>query len=278
MTAQRKIEVHGHRGARGYFPENTIISFIEAVKLGVDVIELDVVISHDKQVVVSHEAWMNGLFCFDPEGRPVAKDSREYNLYQMNYADIKKFDCGKGGNPDFPLQKPVPSFKPLLSEIIKEVDAFTEKNDLAFVKYNIEIKTEEQEPIGLYSPEAKEFVKLVQDVIEGNKITGRTNLQSFDVQIMQEIKRTGIKTETALLVENTKSFEENMNLLGFVTNTYSPEFILVNGSLVQKVKQKGMKLIPWTVNEISDMKRMVDLGVDGIITDYPDRAIDLVRK
>lgn len=273
------IEVHGHRGARGYFPENTITSFIEAIKLGVTAIELDVVISKDMQVVVSHEAWMNELFCSAPDGKAVGSDSKEKNnLFKMNYAEIAKFDCGSRGNAEFPLQKKIAEHKPLLSEVITKVDAFTNENKLRPVKYNIEIKTEELEADGLFNPDPKTFVELVCKEVEKYNITKRCNLQSFDVRILQEIKKRNPEIEVAFLVENKDSFESNMQRLGFVPNTYSPEFILIDETLVRKVREKNMRLIPWTVNEVSDIKKILSLGVDGIISDYPDRVIELLNK
>src|SRR5688500_14114641 len=108
MTVTRCIHVQGHRGARGLHPENTLQGFVEAVKLGVDTLEMDVVISADKQCVVSHEAWMNEDFCTLPNGAPVEKGAaKNYNLYRMTYADIKKFDCGKR-NAEFPGQMAAP--------------------------------------------------------------------------------------------------------------------------------------------------------------------------
>lgn len=273
------IEIHGHRGARGYYPENTITSFIEAVKFGVTAIELDVVISKDMQVVVSHEAWMNDIFCTRPDGIEVEENSREkYNLYKMNYAEISKYDCGKRGNTSFPLQEPVAEHKPLLSKVIEKVDAYTKENKLLPIKYNIEIKTEEYEKDGVFNPDSKTFVNLVYKEIEKQKIIERCNLQSFDVRILQEIKKKDKEIEIAFLVENKDGFESNMKRLGFIPDTYSPEFILIDESLVKSVRDKNMRLIPWTVNETKDIKRMIDLGVDGIISDYPDRVVDLVRK
>ena len=274
-----QTEIHGHRGARGYYPENTITSFIEAIKLGVTAIELDVVISKDLQVVVSHEAWMNEIFCSRPDGMEVESNSRaKYNLFKMKYEEIVKFDCGSRGNTEFPLQQPTPEHKPLLNEVITKVDAFTKENRSLPVKYNIEIKTEEGEKDGVYNPDPKKFVDLVYNEIKKLNIISRCNLQSFDVRILQEIKKKDPKVEIALLVENKESFESNLKRLGFIPNTYSPEFILVDETLVKEVREKNMKLIPWTVNETKDIRRMIDLGIDGIISDYPDRVVDLVRK
>jgi glycerophosphoryl diester phosphodiesterase len=273
------IEIHGHRGARGYFPENTITSFLEAIQFGATAIELDVVISKDSQVVVSHEAWMNDIFCTRPDGAEVEKNSREkYNLYKMDYAEIAKYDCGMRGNTDFPLQEPVAEHKPLLSEVVKSIDAFTSEGKTLPVKYNIEIKTEEGEKDGVFNPDPKTFVNLVYKEITKLNLIKRCNLQSFDVRILHEIRKKDKEIEIAFLVENKDGFESNMKRLGFVPDTYSPEFILVDEDLVKSVREKDMRLIPWTVNETKDIKRMIDLGVDGIISDYPDRVVDLTRK
>ena len=273
------IEIHGHRGARGYFPENTVTSFIEAIKMGVNILELDVVISKDLQVVVSHEAWMNDIFCTKPDGTEVEENSREkYNLFTMDYSEILKYDCGKRGNTAFPLQEAIAEHKPLLSEVIKALNTFTGENKLPPVKFNIEIKTEEGEKDGVFNPDPKTFVNLVYKEISKQHILKRCNLQSFDVRILQEIKKKDKEIEIAFLVENKDGFESNLKRLGFVPDTYSPEYILVDEELVKWVQERNMKLIPWTVNETKDIKRMIDLGVDGIISDYPDRVLDLIRK
>jgi len=278
MLNQRKINIQGHRGARGLFPENTLTSFIEAVKLGVDTLEMDVVISKDLQVVVSHEAWMNGFFCTRPDRKEVEANSQEkYNLYKMIYAEISNYDCGIRGHKEFPLQKKVAEYKPLLAEVIKKVEKYVEENKLPTIKYNIEIKSEEGGD-GIFNPEPKIFVDLVYNEIKKQKIIKRTNLQSFDIRILQEIKKKDAKMQIALLVENEDGLEINLQRLGFMPNTYSPDFYLVDDILVQSVHAHNMKLIPWTVNEIIDIKRIIALGVDGIISDYPNRVIELIKN
>ncbi len=276
MRNFKKIDIQGHRGARGYYPENTITSFIEAVKFGVETLEMDVVISKDRRVVVSHEAWMNDVFCSKPDGKEIEKNSKEkYNLYKMTYSEIKKYDCGKRGNSAFPLQEGVAEYKPLLSEVITKVETFVEENKLPPIKYNIEIKTESAED-GIFNPEPKKFVGLVLSEIKN--ISERTNLQSFDVRILQEIKKKDPAIKLALLVENKDGLEINLNRLGFIPEIYSPDFVLVDEALVKDVHAKGIKLISWTVNEVRDIARLINIGADGIISDYPDRAINLVNN
>lgn len=278
MLFQKTIQIQGHRGARGLYPENTVTGFIEAIRSGVDTIEMDVVISKDRQVVVSHEPWMNEEFCSKPDGLPVEKNSGErYNLYKMDYSGIAAFDCGKRGNHEFPLQRAIPEHKPLLSEVFSKVEAYIKENDLPPVNYNIEIKSEPGYD-GIFNPKPKEFVALVFGEIKNKEYSEKIYLQSFDVRILQEIKKTDPKMKIALLVENTEGFENNLKHLGFKPEIYSPDYKFVTTELVKSLHLQNIKIIPWTVNESSDIKNLLEMGVDGIISDYPNRAIDVLKE
>ena len=278
MQDKDTIEVQGHRGARGYFPENTLTAFIEAIKMGVDTLEMDVVISKDKKVVVSHEPWMNSLFCATADGNPIKKVSeKKYNLYQMPYSEIAKFDCGKNGNPEFPLQKKIPEHKPLLSEVIDKTEAFIKKNNLSPVRYNIEIKSE---PGGdtIYNPTPEIFADLVLAELKNKTVLQKCTLQSFDIRILNQLRKKETSATIAFLVENKEGLENNLKKLDFIPNIYAPEFILIDEELVKDLQVKNIKLITWTVNEIEDIKKMISLKVNGIISDYPDRVINLLKK
>ena len=132
--------VYGHRGARGIYPENTLEGFLYAAHLGLDGIELDVVISKDNKVVVSHEPWMNPKTCTKPNLSKVSFLRRK-NLFRMNYSDIKQYDCGLRGNPDFPKQQKIAAYKPLLSEVIQQVEDTLGKEPHPIPIYIIEIKS-----------------------------------------------------------------------------------------------------------------------------------------
>lgn len=268
----------GHRGARGLYPENTITSFLEAMRLGVDAIELDVVISKDKQVVVSHEPWMHKDFCSMPDGLPVQPHTRrKYNFYKMNYEEIRRFDCGQRGNFRFPLQHPVPAYKPLLSEVIQKANAYAAEQHLKSPFFLIEVKSESEED-NLFNPEPDEFVSLVYNEIVATNMQDHVCVQSFDTRILNKIHDVDSNLETALLVENSESLEYNLELLDFLPETYSPDFALVTQTLVDEVHNMNMKIVPWTVNELSDMQRLQQLGVDGLISDYPDRLVSFKNK
>ena len=155
------MDIQGHRGCRGLYPENSLPAFSKAIALGVHTLELDVVISKDHKVVVSHEPYMNHEIALDVYGNAISQDNElNHNLYQMSYDNIKRYDCGSKVHPRFPEQKKLNVYKPLLEEVIDLADELTNKT----IRYNIEIKSL-PEYDGIYSPPVEEFVQLVIEVI-----------------------------------------------------------------------------------------------------------------
>lgn len=268
-----EFEVQGHRGARGLFPENSIEGFLAALDLQVNTLELDVVISKDSQVVVSHEPWIDQLICWDIEDRPVP-EGKGLNIYTMSYSEVSNYNCGSQPHPDFPQQAKFPTFKPLLSEVIEEAEKFTAEHELPPVQYNIEVKST-LDGDGVFHPAPKEFVALVLAEVANGGIAERTTIQSFDVRALQEVKAADPSMPVALLLSESTGFEKDLEHLGFVPEIYSPYFRLVNQQLVKNCHTNGIRLIPWTVNEEEDMLELLELGVDGLITDYPDVALTL---
>lgn len=276
-AAQRTIDVQGHRGCRGLLPENTVPGFIHALELGVTTLELDVVVTQDQQLLVSHDPFLSHLICTGPDGEEItAAQEKQYNLYQMPYEQIRRCDCGSRQHPNFPEQQAVAAFKPLLTDMIDSVEQYLRQHDRPPVRYNIEIKSSPAGD-GVFHPAPKEFVTLLLAVIDEKGIMERTLVQSFDVRPLQEARRMALTLRQALLVGNPKGVRKNVKELGYVPEVYSPHFGLVNKKLREYTRQQGMQLIPWTVNEQEDIQKMLDLGVDGIISDYPDRVLALVN-
>ncbi len=270
-----KFDLQGHRGARGLKPENTIPSFIEALNQGVTTLEMDVVITKDKQVVVSHEPWMSADICLQPDGTEITpKEEKRFNIYEMTCEEVKRFDCGSKGNVRFPEQQKMMVHKPLLRDVIAAVEDHIKSFTQYEVDYNIEIKSH---PAGdnRFHPQFKEFSDLVYKVISEHLPMERVIIQSFDIRVLQYWHKTWPDVRLALLVENQKSPEQNLQELGFTPAVYSPYFKLLTPEIVQQLKSAGMRVIPWTVNEKTDMQRLRTWGVDGLITDYPDRAAAL---
>jgi len=272
-TPQKQlVEVQGHRGDRGNFPENTIPAFLSAVKKGAAVIELDVVISKDQKVVVSHETFMSAQYMSDPYGNPILKDKeRSYNLYEMNYDSIKRFDSGSRGNAGFPSQQKMKTYKPLLSEVIDSVEQYIKVNKLKPVRYNIEIKSEKAD-YGKRQPQPEVFSAMVMKVIRDKGIEKKMNIQSFDPVLLNVFHKKFPKPTIAFLV-GEGTLTENLARLDFIPEIYSPNYKLLDKDQMDALRALKMKIIPWTVNEDVAIERMITLQVDGIITDYPEKVL-----
>lgn len=253
-------------------PENTIPAMIEALRLGVTTLELDVVISADGQVVVSHDAYMNSIFTLDPQENPfTAAEEANYLLYQMDYATIRQFDVGLKGNTAFPGQQKMAVSKPLLSELIDAAETYTLAHGLSPVRYNIETKSTEGYD-GIWQPAPAQFVDAVMGVVRAKGIAERVTIQSFDRRTLQALRAAHPDITSSLLVSNSNpaSLEENLNALGFTPHIYSPDYRLMTPELVAQCRARGMKVLPWTVNSLEVMARMIELGADGLISDYPN--------
>lgn len=273
MIVNREFDLQGHRGARGIFPENSLEGFISAVDLMVNTVEMDVVISADGQVVVSHEPWISSTICTDKLGNELPS-GKQLNIYHMSYAKVRSYDCGSQEHPDFPLQAKIPTYKPLLSEVIDAVEQTAEKLDTDPLTYNIEIKSS-PETDGVFHPAPEEFCRAVLQVIEEGGIRDRAIIQSFDPRALRVSKKLAPAIPVALLVESSDGFESDLEKLGFTPDIYSPYFRLVDEEMVRTCHKNQIRIIPWTVNEEEDMAELLDLGVDGLITDYPDVALTL---
>jgi len=269
MTSN-KIDWQGHRGARGLFPENTLEAFIGALDYDISTLELDVVVSKDNKVVVSHEPWMSEEICTKANGEEFEDGKSNFNIFEMDYAEIKTFDCGTKAHPRFPEQKKIKTYKPLLSEVIEAVDDFCKKNNREKVAFDIEIKSNANQ-VGKYFPEPTKYVQLVEAVLANYDMKDRLTLQSFDLNVLKALHEQKTSADISFLVENEEGFEANMDKLNFLPDIYSPYYLYVTKDLVDKVHQKNMRLIPWTVNDEESMSKLMILGVDGIITDYPNK-------
>jgi glycerophosphoryl diester phosphodiesterase len=272
-----KFDIQGHRGARGLKPENTIPAFLTALDSGVTTLELDVVITKDKEVIVSHEPWMSAAICSDPSGKPVSeKEEKKYNMYKMSYGQIKQFDCGSRGNARFPEQEKIAVFKPLLSEVIIAAENHIKNFTRYEVDYNIEIKSE-KELDGKFQPAPEGFSDLVYNLINQYLPLERIVIQSFDFRVLKYWHEKYPQVRLAALVENLNTIDENMKELGFTPSIYSPDYKLLSKWEVKYCHELNMRVIPWTVNDPEEMLALMGMGVDGFITDYPDRAAKFKR-
>ena len=271
--------MQGHRGARGLLPENTVPAFLKAVDLGVTTLEMDVVVTQDAQVVVSHEPWFSGVTCSLPSGEPVpAEEERAHRIYAMTYEETTRYDCGRRGHPHFPRQQPQPATKPLLRDVFAAAEAHARSLGRTPLYYNIETKST-PDGDGVFHPDPETFTRLVYDVVAAAGVTARTILQSFDVRTLQSARRLDPGWRLSLLVaaQTDCGLEANLELLGFVPEIYSPDYRLVDAALVEAAHARAMRVLPWTVNTLDEMRHLKALGVDGLITDYPDLGVCLLE-
>ena len=273
-----KPDIQGHRGCRGLYPENTLPAFIHAIDLGVNTLEMDVVITKDSQVIVSHEAFFNPEITTKPDGSFFKDESeaRKTSIFQLRYDEVKKFDVGLKPHPRFPAQKKIAVFKPLLHEVISTCENHARLTNKT-ISYNIEIKCE-KDGAGVFQPDNETFAELVLAVISANQIGNKSTIQSFEPKMLNEIKHQNPSMKTVLLVENALSTKQNLSFLDHTPYAYSPAYKLVSGQMAADLKAKNIKLIPWTVNDELAIQTLLQLGVDGIISDYPDKVINIYKQ
>lgn len=272
MHTLNTIDNQAHRGGRGLMPENTIAAMLAVMdNEKVTTLEMDLAITKDKQVVVSHDPILNPLITTKPDGSFIKADELTKNIiYQMDYATLAKYDVGLKMHPGFTSQKKLAAAIPTLSSLIDSVEEKS-KTIGRKMNYNIEIKSVEGKDITEH-PVPDEFVELVVSTLQKKNILDRTSLQSFDLRPLRVLheKYPSIKTAYLVFGADCANAEKQIALLGFQPTIYSPEYKYVNQAMIDYCHQKNIQVIPWTVNTKEEINALIQLKVDGIITDYPN--------
>lgn len=264
---QHQLDKQAHRGGRGLMPENTIGAMKNAMDLNTT-LELDLYLSNDKKIIVSHDDRMSSLFVLTPDGKPISKEEeKKYLLHKMNYEEIRRFDVGSKPHPGFPQQKKVAAYIPLLSELIDSVEAYAELRNYKKPLYDIEAKMTAS--TGAVPGYREDFIKEMAGIIKEKKIGKRVTVQSFDPGMLEIVHRDYPKLKTAFLVAKG-DLESNLKKLTFKPDAYSPIYTLIDAQLVQQCHKRGIKVIAWTPNTSKEIAELKALGVDAIITDYPN--------
>jgi len=272
--------VHGHRGCRGLLPENTLPAFLHALALGVEVLELDVIISADQQVVVTHEPWLSARLGTGPEGEDI-DPAREpdYNLYQLPYATIRRCRVGEQPPPGFPAQQYCPTYRPFLREVLQATEASSQRLGRSPVRYAVEVKSEPASDDS-YHPKPGPFVELVLTELRIAGVMARTTLLSFDERVLQVARVQEPTLALCLLTETAEPFDQLFQRLGFLPDTLGPDVALLSATIVQQLRDTypALRIVPWTINEWPDLQRVLTWQVDGITTDYPNRLLSLLGR
>jgi len=267
-----QFDTQGHRGCRGLMPENTIPAMINALDLGVTTLEMDAVITKDNKVVMSHEPFFNHEITSKPDGSYVTEpEEKSLNIFLMTYDEVKKYDVGIKPHPRFPKQKKMNVVKPLLSDLLDSVQNYVAIHKRPLPYFNIETKATPATD-NVYHPEPARFVETLMSVIKEKRIQERVIIQSFDLRTLQYLHDKYPSVKTAMLIEDydKRGLKDQLKALGFLPTIYSPEYSLVTEDLVKSCHGQKIKVIPWTVNDKVTMDKLKALGVDGIISDYPD--------
>ncbi|MBI4402525.1 MAG: hypothetical protein HY537_00095 [Deltaproteobacteria bacterium] len=262
----KKVWVHGHRGSRGTHPENTLAAFKEAYTAGVDVLEMDLQLTADDVVVVSHEAYITPELCRGPKGKPVSKP---IPIRQLSAQEVSLYDCGSLGNPKFPEQKRLASSIPTLESIIIWI-----KNEAPRLWLNIETKFNAKDT-NLFPP-VETFTAKIIELLRNYNIVDQTILQSFDFRSLVFAKKLEPRLRLSCLFERPFDFCEQTRTLG--AHFASPHHSLLTATAVEKCHQAGIEVVPWTVNIPHDWQTLLEMGVDGIITDYPRKLVDYLAN
>ncbi len=273
------FEIVGHRGNVSLYPENTLEGFISAVSLGVDAIEMDLVISADKEVVVSHEPYMAAATVITPEGKRISRSKQKnYNLYRMTYDSIRQFPTGTLKNKTFRNQQQSSNaHKPLLSEIFEAVENFRKKEGLEPITYYLEAKSRPPD-YGIFQPHPREFAELIMEIVSKHQMEEVVIIKSFDANFLNLLKQKYPDIKTSYLIYETP-WREGLNRLDFTPDAIGPYYKqLRTKEQVKEIQARGIKVVPWTINSKNKIKKMINLGVDGIITDYPEYIVNLRKK
>ena len=255
------VKVQGHRGARALRPENTLPAFEYAIAQGVDALELDMAVTRDNVIVVSHDPYLEPPVCTGPQPKATIRE--------LTLAEVKKWDCGAQRNPAFPRQQPVPGTRmPTLDEVF----ALAPKGTFLF---NIETKSFPDHPE--LTPAPEEFSRMVLEKIRAHHLESRVILQSFDFRTLHAMKKLAPEIRLAALYSGpAKSFVEIAREAG--AGIISPAFALVTPEQVKASHAAGLEVIPWTPDTPADWDRLIAAGVDSIITDDPAGLIEHLKR
>jgi glycerophosphoryl diester phosphodiesterase len=265
---KQPVQIHGHRGGRALFPENTPEAFIAAWEAGADWLELDLVVSQDSHLVVSHEPWFNPDIC-DCGGRKA-----KGNFYRMTLEQIQAVQCGGKGHPDFKTQQPIAGVKPTLAQLMR---AMADAGLAAPVYWNIEVKSKPAW-YGTYQPYPDAYARLVLRELTILGLLDRCFVQSFDPGFLQALHTIKPDLPLALLTFSLRSPRAQLRKLNFQPYSLNPYYRFAGRRFVWQTHNQGVRTMCWTVNNRRSFIKALRSGFDGVITDYPQLLAQLLKR
>jgi glycerophosphoryl diester phosphodiesterase len=289
LSAAAAFDLQGHRGARGMAPENTLAAFRAAMAAGVHTLELDVHVTRDAQVVITHDPRLNPAFTRDAQGRWIEEPGRA--VIELDLAGLRRHDVGRAKPGSryaqlWPEQQARDGERiPTLAALFAEV----KKRRGEHLRFNIETKLT-PDGAGL-TPQPAPYVQALLEVVRGHGMASRVTIQSFDWRTLAIVQRVAPEIPTVALTARQKFLdniadgrwtaglnlaEQGGSLPRLVKASgaavWSPYHGDVSAALVEEAHALGLKVVPWTVNEPAIIERLLDWRVDGLITDYPPRV------
>jgi glycerophosphoryl diester phosphodiesterase len=255
------ILVHGHRGARAVFPENTLPGFLHAIEVGADALELDLAVTRDDVLVVCHDPILSRRRCRGPGGSRVIRS--------LSLRELRQWDCGAVAHPRFPKQKAVPGTPvPTLDEVF----ALAPRGRFLF---NVETKISRRRP--RYTPPPERFAELLLERIRAHRLERRVIVQSFDFRTLRAMKRLAPGIRLAALCQvGLRSLRMIAGSAG--ADIISPDLRVLTPRRVAAAHRAGLEVVPWTANRLGQWNRLIQAGVDGIITDDPGALIAYLKS
>ena len=256
IMGQSEYKIFGHRGCRGIYPENTIEGFKKAIEFGVDGIELDVVVNKNQELVISHESYIDTSYCLTNK-----IDNESLNIYKMNISEIQDIDCGSKFVKEFPNQLKVKEKKPTYKEFKKELIDY--QGDILF-----EIKCD-YDLVNEYFPDYEKYAKIIFEETIFSRHFDNIYFMSFDYRILNELFKIMPNSKYIYLSSN-KEFEKQMKLLNFEPFGVGIDFNIISQKIIDLVHNKKQVIYGWTINDEENSKSLTSMGLDGVITDYPN--------
>ena len=256
IMGQSEYKIFGHRGCRGIYPENTIEGFKKAIEFGVDGIELDVVVNKNQELVISHESYIDTSYCLTNK-----INNESLNIYKMNISEIQDIDCGSKFVKEFPNQLKVKEKKPTYKEFKKELIDY--QGDILF-----EIKCD-NDLVNEYFPDYEKYAKIIFEETRFSRHFDNIYFMSFDYRILNELFKIMPNSKYIYLSSN-KEFEKQMKLLNFEPFGVGIDFKIISQKIIDLVHNKKQVIYGWTINDEENSKSLTSMGLDGVITDYPN--------
>jgi glycerophosphoryl diester phosphodiesterase len=280
------LEIQGHRGTRSLRPENTLPAFSKAIEGGATTLEIDILVTADNQLVIYHDFFLNKDLCTYLDGTPITK---EVLVRSLTLEEIKTLDAGSKANPDFPAQLLIPGTQvPTLQELFDFINTSSHPNAKK-VRLNIELKRDLRFPEWTLPPEKLADAVITQ--VRRNGFSDRVYYSSIDFEVLAAVRKVDPKAEMGFIF-NYQSIDVASILnpdagLDFLidmstllkVNILSPEHDLLKSTQdVLFLQNKGFRVIPWSVNDPKRWAELIDMGVDGVISDDPNGLVYFIEK